>query len=56
MKGKWGEKGLDVEIDSRALGDMIMSLSDRELRAGEGNLVIWLRNQMGNLTEPKLER
>ena len=33
-----------------------MSLSERELRAGEGNLAIWLRNQMGNLTEPKLER
>ena len=33
-----------------------MSLSERELRAGEGNLVIWLRNQMGNFIEPKIER
>ena len=33
-----------------------MSLSIRELRAGEGNLAIWLRNPMGNFIEPKLER
>ena len=53
---KWKERGLDVEIDSRALRDKISGLSERELRNGEGNLVIWLRNQIGNMTEPKLER
>ena len=36
--------------------DKIKGLSERELRSGEGNLIIWLRNQMGNVTEPKLER
>ena len=30
-------------------------MSEYELRAGEGNLIIWLRNQMGNTMEPKLE-
>ena len=56
MKENWRATGLDVEIDSRALKEKIMSLSERELRAGEGNLAIWLRNQMGNFIEPKLER
>ena len=49
LKENWRDSSLDVEIDSRALREKIMSLSERELRNGEGNLVIWLRNQMGNL-------
>ena len=47
---------LDVEIDSAALREKIISLSEAELRRGEGNLVLWLRNQFGILSEPMLER
>ena len=52
----WKNKSLDVEIDSRALREKIISLSEGELRRGEGNIAIWLRNQIGNLSEPFLER
>ena len=53
---RWKNRNLDVEIDSAALREKIISLSEAELRRGEGNLVIWLRNQFGNLSEPRLER
>ena len=53
---RWKGRNLDVEIDSTALKETIISLSEGELRRGEGNLAIWLRNQIGNLSEPILER
>ena len=53
---RWKGRNLDVEIDSTALKEKIISLSEGELRRGEGNLAIWLRNQFGNLSEPRLER
>ena len=53
---RWKGRNLDVEIDSTALKEKIISLSEGELRRGEGNLVIWLRNQFGNLSEPMLKR
>ena len=52
----WKSKNLDVEIDSAALREKIISLSETELRRGEGNLILWLRNQFGTLSEPLLER
>ena len=56
MKERWRESRIDAEIDSNALREKIRELSEYELRAGEGNLIIWLRNQMGNTMEPKLEQ
>ena len=55
MKERWRDARLDAEIDYNTLRDKIKELSENELRSGEGNLIIWLRNQMGNIMEPKLE-
>ena len=52
----WKCKNLDVEIDSSALREKIISLSEAELRKGEGNIILWLRSQIGTLIEPVLER
>ena len=50
------EELAEVEIDTAAQREKIISLSEAKLRRGEGNLVLWLRNQFGILSEPMLER
>ena len=55
MRERWRDARIDAEIDSNVLSEKIKELSEIELRSGEVNLIIWLRNQMGNTMEPKLD-
>ena len=45
----------DPRINTTALNDFIVNLEEDELRAGEGNLIIYLRNRLGRFVEPLLE-
>ena len=42
-------------INTTALNDLITGLEENELRAGEGNLIIHLRNRLGRFVELQLE-
>ena len=45
----------DPRVNTTALNDFIINLDEDELRAGEGNLIIHLRNRVGRFVEPSLE-
>ncbi len=45
----------DPRINTNALNDLITVLGENELRAGEGNLIIQLRNRLVRFVEPQLE-
>ena len=45
-----------LKLTHQPLREKIISLSEAELRKGEGNIILWLRSQIGTLIEPVLER
>ena len=45
----------DPRINASELNNLIIRLDEDELRSGDANLIIYLRNRLGKYVEPSLE-